>query len=206
MLASYKNIKNKLKALFVITLATASFPSMAYYGGVMGMQLDPQFNLKLGGWSEHLEESYDKYDYNESHNGFGFDWSLLRSRNGKHSLGLGYFQMKDSFSMDSIQAGMIYTYTNRSRYPIIRDIDLNMSVSVLRRGWIVREDEDYNKYNLEYRTIIAPLPYLTYNVGRYFNVDVFYIPQFDGDMPKGTWFIRGGINLSQMMRGRRFHF
>lgn len=162
---------------------------------------DPNLNVKFGGWSHHNPEPYDEYKYNENHKGIGFDLTLLKSSNKNHGLGLAYFQMTDSFDMENIQGGILYTYSPEFDIPIIRNIEYNFGIGAMKRGWLYRNMKyDYNDYYLKSRTTFSVFPYITYNINDYLNFDVFYIPQLDEAMPRSTWFVRGGVNINSIIK------
>lgn len=191
------SIKSMPLLLVAIFFSPTSFSSVV--GDGFWFERNVELNLKFGGWSHHNAESYDQYDYNESHNGLGFDLTIYKTSNENHGIGLAYYQMKDSFDMDNWQGGFLYTYEPKLDIPIIKNLELNLGVGAMKRGWIMRNvGVDYNDYYLESRTTFSFFPYLTYNINNYLNMDVFYIPQLDAAMPKSTWFVRGGLNISNL--------
>ncbi|EGQ8302054.1 hypothetical protein J8A87_26800 [Vibrio parahaemolyticus] len=195
MTNKFKNMKNKILPILAGIVLTASCAQASEWESFINSD---DVYIKFGGWSKHVTESFDKYEYNESHNGIGLEWTFFKSENKKHNLSLGYFHMKDSFDMDNKQGGIIYTYKPDTGYYILDNINYNLALMVMERGWIHRSKPYYNNYYFTTEVDPVALPYLTYNITDYLNVDIMYIPQFDEAMPKSTFFIRGGFKLNKI--------
>lgn len=158
------------------------------------------FDVKFGGWSYHVKESYDPIEYNEVHSGLGLEWNFFESINKFHNVSLGYFTMKDSFGMRNNQAGIIYSYSPGLLNYKDFSADLNIAALWMRRGWLTVNDRNYTKATYSYRDSLIYLPYITLVASNLINLDLMYIPQLNEVMPKSTYFIRVGVNLNRLLK------
>ncbi|ELP5902737.1 hypothetical protein QTV49_004781 [Vibrio vulnificus] len=154
--------------------------------------------IKYGGWSKHIKEDNDDYNYNETHNGIGIEWTFASSDNLRHNLALGYFQMTDSFGFNNKQGGLIYSYRPDTGYSFLDRFSPNLSLMIMDRGWIHRSRSNYNDYYFSQQTTVTFLPYLTYNITDYLNIDLIYIPKLNYSSPKATYFVRAGFRLNKL--------
>lgn len=182
-------IKKIVLAGLLSVTSMSAFADYEHFGDVQ---------LKFGGWSKHITASYDNYNYNESHNGIGLEWTFYESKTNAHNLTAGYFEMDDSFDEESYQAGLIYTYKPQTGKWYFDSIHYNLAAMYMKRGIIYRSLPDYDDATIKVESLFTPLPYITLNFTDYVNVDLMYVPKFNEATPDHTFFIRGGINLSKI--------
>tara|TARA_B100002019_G_C21269851_1_gene601562 strand:+ start:3132 stop:3752 length:621 start_codon:yes stop_codon:yes gene_type:complete len=148
--------------------------------------IDYSFNLKFGGFSKHFKtetnniynESTGKdYDYNESHNGIGFD--ISKELENKNLFRYIFWYMKDSYDKDSFHFGAGYSYNIQSSF--FEKIYFNIDVLYMKRSEFLSKetiyiDNDLYKFNrsfsIEDKNILAPIPSITIYLTERFNLDL----------------------------------
>lgn len=161
---------------------------------------NPEYTIKLGGWSSHhenktlnkqyFESTGEKLIMNETHNGLGFKYGIpLKNRNDRVILETWY--MKDSFNQNSIHLSAGYEY--RYKMKIIDSIDFGINITYANRTfqkvintinakYKKNSKEIYyeleNEFKLERKNIVFPVPYISFNLTENINIDttILFLP------------------------------
>ncbi|WP_425263165.1 hypothetical protein [Vibrio owensii] len=164
-----------------------------------------ELELKFGGWSHHFgTDEGDKYEYNQSHNGFGLEYYLGRDGFSPHRFGVGFWKMKDSYSNDAYHIGAIYKFDTLTRHPIIDMFDFNLAIYYMDRTKRIRDRTTKETLRFEAQKEWVIQPYLTIRPTRAFSVDIMYVPDPSDDYHVQTVFVRGSLNTNELTR--LFHF
>ena len=181
---------------FLLFLLFFGFSTQAFEIDKSRAELD----IKFGGWSHHFidkdyQEEYrnvngEYYHYNENHRGLGFEISAPFT-DTNHYISTGLWYMEDSNYVDAFHFGISYKY--RSRFEIIHSIDYTFNIVAASRGFMhISYDYEYqningtntlitlSEFNTERKTLIYPMPQMTFNITKQFHIDVIaMVSKFD---------------------------
>lgn len=145
---------------------------------ILSFNVNAEFVAKIGGWSKHSDKAYGNgIKYNESHNGYGFDY-IKGDGDFKFISGLWY--MKDSYNKDSFQVAAGVSYT------VNEYVDVNLALTYFDRSVIevekgVYDEDGWEKFQVVRTQFVLPLPYVTINLTDKINMDIMaLVNPFEG--------------------------
>lgn len=160
--------------------------------GVQASTEKNRFILKFGGWSQHFNTGLDEihkkeygygYDYNESHNGIGFDYLDYRG-NDNYVRALIWY-MKDSHNQNAYQAGLGYGWEFDINKKYLNSLMLNLDLIYFNRNFMKTRINGYRLdgdnyiidrvYELERKNFIFPIPSMTLFINKHFNIDMTFL-------------------------------
>jgi hypothetical protein len=163
-------------AILLSSLSTHSFADNFFDGTT-------DYHLKFGGWSQHsVSEKFGKYDFNESHNGIGFQiWKGISQSNWH--VGLDAFAMKDSLDFEAVMISAVSKYEWNLNNQILTSINTLVGLTYHSRGFMIfnyyKENGNYitTNHKLYRDQIITPSLMLTLTWFEFFETDLSYVPK-----------------------------
>ncbi len=185
---------------YITLLLVLLFPSVGFSYELPKFDDGVDIHLKFGGWSKHSSsDKFGKYDFNESHDGYGIQlWKGIED--SPWHVGFDAFHMKDSLDNNAKMYSIAVKYEWSLANDVLTHIDLSSGITYHDRSFLetyyYEKDNEYivTGHKINSGSVISPSVVLSLRLYDRLDIDVTHYPAVSINEYAVTFF-RLGIKL-----------